>query len=168
MQPEQLEALRYRGQGCPGDTTITARGVTKSFHYLDYWGDDEEHWQLGFRCKICPDGIGDAADIAAADSWLGGSPQRDMRVTRGDSGTNAVIIRTEAGQELYEAAVRDGALTEEGDIPPDIFSTYQPHQVNKKYAVWARHQALGEAGRIKPVTNNLRVARIKRRNARYI
>ncbi|MCH9852822.1 MAG: Coenzyme F420 hydrogenase/dehydrogenase, beta subunit C-terminal domain [Alphaproteobacteria bacterium] len=154
LQPEQLEALRYRGLGCPGDTTITAGGVTKNFHYLDYWGDDEEHWQLGFRCKICPDGIGDAADIAAADSWLGGSPQRNCA---DDAGTNAVIIRTEAGQELYEAAVRDGALREEGDIPPDIFSTYQPHQVNKKYAVWARHQALGEAGRIKPVTNHLRL-----------
>ena len=36
-------------------------------------------------------------------------------------------------------------------------SLYQPHQVNKKYAAWARHQGLGDAGRIVPQTARLRV-----------
>ncbi len=154
LSPEELTYLRYRGKGCPGATTIKAGGKEKDFHYLDFWGEDAAQWQLPFRCKICPDGIGDAADIASADSWLGGAPQRDCD---DDAGTNAVILRTKSGQELYESAVKDGALQEEFDIPPDILSSYQPHQVNKKYAVWARHQALGEAGRVQPKTKNLRL-----------
>ena len=36
-------------------------------------------------------------------------------------------------------------------------SLYQPHQVNKKYAVWARHQGLRDAGRIVPHTERLRI-----------
>jgi hypothetical protein len=36
-------------------------------------------------------------------------------------------------------------------------TTLQPHQTRKKFAVADRHAALGEAGRIVPVTNRLRI-----------
>ena len=122
------------------------------------WGEDETQWQLPFRCKICPDGIGEAADIAAADTWPGGAPTREGSVD--DPGTNAIIARTAAGLELMEAAERDGALTIDYDITPDEMSHYQPHQMRKKYAVWARHQGLGDEGRIVPETNRLRIAEL--------
>nr|MCH9834005.1 hypothetical protein [Alphaproteobacteria bacterium] len=61
------------------------------------------------------------------------------------------------GQELFEAAIADGALAMDDDIMPDRFSMFQPHQVNKKYAAWARHQGLKDAGRISMVTENLRI-----------
>ena len=51
------------------------------------------------------DGIGEAADIAAADNWPGGSP--DPETEHLDPGTNAVVIRTEAGMRLAEAAASD-------------------------------------------------------------
>ena len=163
VDPDKVTQLRYRGRGCPGPTTVIADGERSDHHYLDYWGDDESMWGLPFRCKICPDGIGEAADLAVADSWIGGSPNRVDSET--DPGTNAVVARTRAGEELLEAAAADGALTLDYDLRPDEFSVYQPHQMNKKYVVWARYQGLADAGRIVPQTARLRIEELSRENS---
>jgi coenzyme F420 hydrogenase subunit beta len=158
IDPDEVTGLRYRGRGCPGPTRVETGGKAREFHYIDYWGEDETTWQLPFRCKICPDAIGEAADVAALDTWIGGSPTREGSVD--DPGTNAIIARTRVGEELIAAAAADGALTLEYDIVPDTVSVYQPHQVNKKYAAWARHQGLKDAGRIVPQTKRLRIAEL--------
>lgn len=155
VEPQALRGLRYRGRGCPGPTTIESDRGRIDLHYLDYWGEDASQWSLPFRCKICPDGIGESADLAAADSWPGGAP--DRRESETDPGSNAVILRTEAGVELFEAAVRDGALTAGRGLTPDDMSGYQPHQVAKKYAVWPRLQGLADAGHIRPAYDGLRL-----------
>jgi coenzyme F420 hydrogenase subunit beta len=155
IEPREVTGFRYRGRGCPGPTRIETADRTEEFHYLDFWGEDASQWSLPFRCKICPDGIGEAADIAAADSWPGGSPTREGSI--GDPGTNAIVVRTASGLELLEAAVRDGALTLEYDVTPDEMSHYQPHQMHKKYAVWPRFRGLADEGRIVPETNRLRI-----------
>lgn len=158
IDPAAVTSFRYRGRGCPGPTRIETKDTVKELHYLDMWGDDESMWGLPFRCKICPDGIGEAADIAASDTWPGGSPNRVDSET--DLGINAIVARTKAGQELMEAAERDGALAIDYDVTPDEMSIYQPHQMHKKYAAWARHQGLGDAGRIVPETHRLRIAEL--------
>ena len=161
IDPNDVTGLRYRGRGCPGPTRVeTADGSAREFHYIDFWGEDETTWSLPFRCKICPDGIGEAADIAVADTWIGGGPNRVDSET--DPGTNAIIARTLAGEELLVAAAADAALTLEYDIVPDTMSLYQPHQVNKKYAAWARHRGLADAGRIVPQTARLRIEELAR------
>jgi len=158
IDPDEVTALRYRGRGCPGPTRVETTGGAQEFHYIDYWGEDETTWTLPFRCKICPDGIGESADIAAADTWVGGSPNRVDSVD--DPGVNALIARTLAGEELIAAAATDGALTLDYDTVPDTLSVYQPHQVNKKYAAWARHQGLADSGRIVPQTERLRIRQL--------
>ncbi|MBL77929.1 MAG: coenzyme F420 hydrogenase [Acidimicrobiaceae bacterium] len=155
VEPGSVTGFRYRGQGCPGPTRVEVGDDVRELHYLDLWGDDESMWKLPWRCKVCPDGIGEAADIAAADSWPGGSPTRGE--SEDDPGTNTVVVRTAAGLELLEAAVRDGALTVECDIGPAEMNEYQPHQVKKKQAVWARHQSIADEGRIVPATARLRL-----------
>ena len=155
INPEQVTALRYRGKGCPGPTRVETEDQVKEVHYLDFWGEDESMWALPFRCKVCADGIGEAADIAAADTWPGGSPNREDSET--DPGVNAIIARSLAGEELLSAAVVDEALSIEYDITADDMSIYQPHQMHKKYAVWARHQGLADEGRIRPKTARLRI-----------
>ncbi len=158
VDPEQVSALRYRGRGCPGPTRVETEDQVKEVHYLDFWGEDESMWALPFRCKICPDGIGEAADIAAADTWPGGSPNRVDSET--DPGVNAIIARTRSGEELLSTAEADGALNTEYDIATDDMSIYQPHQMHKKYAVWARHQGLADEARIKPQTDRLRIEQL--------
>ena len=61
---DALTSFSYRGNGCPGPTRFeVADGRTVSVTHFDFWGEDESAWSLPFRCKICPDGIGEAADI---------------------------------------------------------------------------------------------------------
>lgn len=155
IEPETITALRYRGRGCPGPTTITTPDGVRELHYLDFWGEDSSQWSLPFRCKICPDGIGEHADIAASDNWPGGAPDRAESET--DPGTNIAVVRTKAGEDLLAAAVADGALVLGRDETPETLSGYQPHQVRKKQAVAPRLRGLGDEGRIVPRYEGLRL-----------
>ncbi len=160
---EELAAFRYRGNGCPGPTRAeTKDGKVTEITYLDLWGASSADWSLPFRCKVCPDGIGESADIAAADTWPGGSPSAEMVEPGADDGTNAIMARTNRGLELMEAAIADGALAYECDVTPRDMDTYQTHQVNKKHGVWARYVGLKNAGQLYPETDGLRIADLAR------
>jgi len=153
---DDVTLLRYRGRGCPGPTVVETRdGRVHEFDYLDVWGEDESAWSLPFRCKICPDGIGETADVAAADTWPNGSPDREA--AKSDPGVNSLIVRTQTGAELVEAAARDGALVLGEEVGPTYMTTTQPHQVKKKYAARARWNGLAAAGRLTPQTDRLRL-----------
>ena len=155
IEPEAVTGLRYRGRGCPGPTRVETAEGAREFDYVDLWGEDEGDRGLPFRCKICPDGLGEAADLCAADTWPGGSPRRGSSAN--DPGVNVLMARSAAGQELIEAAGRDGALCLAEDGTPGEMSRCQPHQVRRKYAVWPRLQGLGDEGRIVPRTARLRI-----------
>ena len=137
-------------------------GTCKEFRYTDFWGTDESQWVLPFRCKVCPDGIGEAADLAAADTWPGGSP--DPATEDADDGTNAVVIRTQAGLDLMRAAEAAGFVTVERDVGPRYMDEVQPHQRKKKLAVRARWDGLAAEGRTVPRSAGLRLDDLARRN----
>ncbi|NND81824.1 MAG: hypothetical protein HKN50_05275, partial [Gammaproteobacteria bacterium] len=156
---DQISGLRYRGNGCPGPTVITmADGSKHEFSYLDFWGDDDSAWGLPPRCKICPDGIGDAADIAAADTWEGGAPTPENSKT--DPGSNAAIVRSRRAADLMQRAIDAGHLRRDADLTADDLSRFQPHQVVKKQAAWARLSGMAGAGNLVPVTHGLRLRQL--------
>lgn len=160
---EQVSTLRYRGLGCPGPTTVKmSDGKSHSFHYLDFWGEDERSWSLPNRCKFCPDGIGDAADIAAADTWPDATP--DRAGSAHDDGTNSVIVRTARGAELIAAACEAGFLELGKSVDPDFMNQTQPHQVKKKRFMQARYRGLKRAGRLVPDTIGLRLEELSKDN----
>ena len=155
LPDEGVSDVRYRGFGCPGPTDIAYDdGQMKSFHYLDFWGEDESQWSMTLRCKICPDGIGEAADIVAGDAWDGASPDREQSET--DLGFNSVITRTAKGEALYQAAIHAGLITKTEQVDCDFMSAVQPHQVTKRLAGEARAAGLREAGSVAPRQVNLR------------
>lgn len=159
----EVTGLRYRGRGCPGPTTISlADGSVRQMHYLDVWGEDESAWSLPFRCKICPDGIGEGADIAAADTWPGASP--DRRGSETDPGVNSILVRTRAGMELLAAAALDGAVTLGRDVDVAYMNATQPHQVTKKRFAYARHAGLRDAGALAPEAVGLRLTELAAAN----
>ena len=150
-----LSEVRYRGYGCPGPTSLRYEdGTDHHFHYLDFWGEDESQWSMPLRCKICPDGIGEAADFVAGDAWDGASPDRVESET--DLGFNSVITRTAKGAALYEAAIQDGYVIKSEIVDCAYMSSVQPHQVTKKLAGQARVDGLRQAGSTAPDIVNMR------------
>jgi coenzyme F420 hydrogenase subunit beta len=157
--PNQLSSFRYRGNGNPGPTRFETRdGRVFELTYQDMWRD-EATWRIQPRCKICPDAIGESADLAASDVWPGGGP------TREDAGFNGIIVRTRRGLELYRAAVAVGAIiVEPRTLNFRDLDDFQPHQVRKKRAAWARLAGMRAAGMPAPETHNLRLAECARGN----
>ena len=155
VSADGLEQVRYRGYGCPGPTSLIYEDERQvDFHYLDFWGEDESQWSMPLRCKICPDGIGEAADIVAGDAWDGASPDRYESET--DLGFNSVILRTKAGVDLYQMASDQAYITHSQDVDKDYMSRVQPHQVVKKLASHARQAGLAEAGSVSATLVNMR------------
>ncbi len=157
--PTQLKSVRYRGYGCPGPTRVEhTDGSVVEFTYLDMWGEDDSAWSLPFRCKICPDGIGEACDVAASDIWPGGAPTDEEATNHShDPGDNALLMRSDAGRTLVEGAARTGYLTLTEDVGPRQMDDFQPHQVKKKHAAWSRHMGILAAGGMAPTTARLRL-----------
>lgn len=143
--------FRYRGHGNPGPTRVEAEpDRVHELTYLDMWAD-ESSWDLESRCTLCPDALGEAADVAAADVWPGGTP------TGEDEGVNGIVVRTGTGRRLVEDAVASGALVLGDPIDARDLDGFQPHQVRKKVALAVRHETFAAAGRPVIETIGLRI-----------
>jgi coenzyme F420 hydrogenase subunit beta len=147
VAPEDLAAFRYRGDGWPGYATATRRdGRAERMSYNDSWGDIlTRHVQ--FRCRICPDGVGGAADAVCADAWecdADGYPLFDER-----EGSSLILSRTQKGEALVRAAMEAGRLAAE-PLPVSAIAAMQPGQVARKRNVGGRLAALALLGRPRP------------------
>lgn len=143
--------LRYRGDGCPGPMVIRARdGRRFDFDYNEMW-EDEARWQLQFRCKICPDSVGDLADVTVADVWPGGRPDTE------GLGFNGFIARTHRGRALLEAAIAAGRIVITEPLGYDGLELAQGSHMRKKQGLTARYRAMRDAGLPVPETRALRL-----------
>lgn len=151
--------IRYRGHGNPGPTRVETRdGQTFEVGYLELW-EDEGTWDLETRCKLCPDALGEAADVAVADVWPGGAP------TGEDEGFSGVIARSAAGESLLSRAAADGRIVLGDAIGPRELDDMQPHQVRKKEALAARYQGMADVGVPPIAARGLRIDELGRRLA---
>jgi len=151
VKEEELSIFRYRGFGNPGRMYIkTNDGREHDRLYNSFWGE-ESTWRVHFRCKICPDAIGESSDIAALDTWRGGSPKEE------DEGFNAAIIRTKKGYDLLNEAVNAGYIKMGDQLEIKDIDDFQPHQVNKKKAVYARHLGMKKSNVPTLKTRGLRI-----------
>jgi coenzyme F420 hydrogenase subunit beta len=159
LREEELALFRYRGHGNPGMNRIeTKDGGAFELTYRQMW-EDEAKWMIQPRCKICPDAIGQAADIVASDAWLNGGPAVE------DEALNGIFVRTQRGLELYDAAVEAGVLAIKRPSSFAEFDVLQSHQVRKRRAVWARLKGMQAAGRPVPVVTNLALEDCARQNS---
>ena len=143
--------LRYRGDGCPGPMVMKSRdGQVFEFDYNEMW-EDESRWQLQFRCKICPDSIGERADVTVADVWPGGKPDTE------GLGFNGFIARTPRGARLLQAAVRARAITLTEGLDFAGLELAQGAHARRKQGLASRLRALREAGMIVPRFERLRL-----------
>jgi coenzyme F420 hydrogenase subunit beta len=110
VEPDEVTLFRFRGEGWPGPMrTVSRDGRTFDVDYDTAWYDPAVPWKydMQFRCKVCPDAIGEVADVSCPDGWVleGGRP-----VHREGDGVNLVIARTPAGRSLVEEARAAGYL----------------------------------------------------------
>jgi coenzyme F420 hydrogenase subunit beta len=108
LEQSDVRLFRYRGQGWPGPLRVqTAAGEVFDLPYPGAWIGKPWRYEVQFRCKICPDAVGEVADLSVPDGWIlkDGKPVHDEA-----PGTNVVVIRTERGLELVQAAVAAGYL----------------------------------------------------------
>ena len=159
VKEEELETFRYRGFGNPGRMYIkTKDGREHDREYNSFWGE-ESTWRVHFRCKICPDAIGESADIAALDTWRGGSPKEE------DEGYNAAIVRTQKGNDLLKEAIKAGYIQKGSNLTIADINDFQPHQVTKKKAVYARHLGMKKNNLPTITTNDLRIEELYNKNS---
>lgn len=96
--PDQIDSVRYRGEGWPGRFKIAYDGKRheQSLSYGESWGELTHYRPL--RCNLCPDGLGRLADISCGDAWENSSDN-------GNPGLSLVIVRTARGQKILRGAI---------------------------------------------------------------
>ena len=132
----------YRGNGWPGSATVVgADGCRKEMSYEQSWGRILSK-EVKMRCRLCPDGFGEFADISCGDAWHseGGRPVFDER-----PGRSLVFIRSAKGQELFESAQRHGYLESEAFSEEEL-PIIQPSQHQRKLYAGVRLLAAKAAG----------------------
>jgi len=103
--PDRVQEIRYRGNGWPGHFAVRGEGAPNrdDLSYEESWGYLAKKHR-SFRCHLCPDGLGELADVSSGDAWH--RYQRD-----GNPGESVVIVRTERGKEMLHRAVKAGYLS---------------------------------------------------------
>ncbi len=106
ISPEKITKLDYRGSGWPGKMSIQVEN--KAIKHIDY-EDYIKYHQFGFfttrRCTLCCDMTSELADISLGDAWFLSKREKD------NPGISAIIIRSEAGQNLLDAALIGKAIS---------------------------------------------------------
>jgi coenzyme F420 hydrogenase subunit beta len=152
VSPEDVTSIRYRGMGWPGLMSVTTQdGRCLRMAYDEAWGKLSRYLQ--FRCKICPDGVGEFADLTCADAWHleNGSPSFTER-----DGESLVISRTIEGEQLILDALAVGVIAA-GALESDRLSYMQPYQAARKQAIFPRLLAMRMVGLPTPLYRNFRL-----------
>ncbi len=154
LAEEQVAALRWRGHGCPGATRIESRdGAVFEQSYDETWGDALNQ-EIQFRCKVCPDAVGLAADLVCGDAWV-----TEDGYAHGDHpGWNAVLARSTAGRALLERSEAEGRIVL-APLGVAELGRMQPHHVERRGVVPARLLGLRLAGQPVPRTRGLGLLR---------
>lgn len=154
VKREEVTSFSYRGRGWPGRATADLRdGRSVGMDYATSWGTILNR-HLQFRCKICPDGTGEQADISCADAWQGG---RDgyPDFSEGD-GRSLLLSRTSLGERWLTSAIRKRFIAAD-ECSIDAISAMQPSQRRRKEGLYARLLAMRVLGRKVPRYEGLRL-----------
>ncbi len=103
INQDEINELRYRGYGWPGNFNIIYQNrlKEKSLPYKHSWSSLAK--QRPFRCHLCPDGLGELADLSCGDAW---HRYKDNE----DKGISTVLVRTQRGKEILHRAMKNGFL----------------------------------------------------------
>jgi len=115
IEKQNANEIRYRGKGWPGNFQVTFNNRTedKSLSYEESWGKLVKHHR-SFRCNLCPDGLGELADISCGDAW------HLHDINQEDIGRSLVLARSKRGLDILHRAMERGYLQLEPSKPTDV------------------------------------------------
>jgi coenzyme F420 hydrogenase subunit beta len=142
LSEENVRDFWYRGNGWPGKATaIDKSGQSHEMSYQDSWGRILSKG-VNFRCKICPDGFGEFADISCGDAWF----EKDgMPIFDEKPGRSLAFIRSNIGRRIFDAAKEAGYLVAE-PFDVDRVKAIQRSQYHRKIHIGIRLLALKLTG----------------------
>ncbi len=131
VDESELSLFRWRGEGWPGTThmeTRDGRSFDLSYDQSYYETDVPWYYDAQFRCKICPDAIGETADVSCPDGWImeNGKPLHEEA-----PGMNVVIARTPKGEALIRDAEAAGAMVLEPFSIAELETMHADHMPRK-------------------------------------
>jgi len=161
---DEVGLFRFRGEGWPGLTYGESRNRAVSFGltYDEAWFDRSMPWRYDaqWRCKICPDAIGELADLSVPDGWLldaTGRPRHDEA-----AGVNLIVERTRAGSDLVAAATAAGYLYLAPLSHAELEQIHPDHR-QRRLGEPARLAALRATRAARPRVSGYRMATMSRR-----
>jgi coenzyme F420 hydrogenase subunit beta len=151
---KDVTSIRYRGQGWPGKIRVTLKGGSE-YIFPRRYSICEFHQALlhnasfGFqhfrpwRCLTCCDRAAELADISFSDPYL-------PRFFRTDHvGHTLIIARSERGEDLVEAASKEGRITLEEIAVEDVLKSHGG-QLKTRKSVSAAFKSASLSGREVP------------------
>jgi coenzyme F420 hydrogenase subunit beta len=115
MHHQDIKSIRYRGMGWPGEFKISSRNgkAERALSYEDSWRFLAGH-RRSFRCHLCPDGLGELADISCGDAW------HRYEKSNPNHGISIVMARSQRGKEILHRAQESGYLHLEPSGPEEV------------------------------------------------
>jgi coenzyme F420 hydrogenase subunit beta len=128
---DDVQEIRYRGRGWPGNFAVRLNNETEWRELATY----EEAWGFlqayrPYRCHTCPDGTSEFADISCGDPWY-------RSIEPGEPGKSLVLVRTETGREVVKGAIQAGYV-ELKSVDPVVLELSQKELLRKRGAIWGR------------------------------
>ncbi len=127
--------IKYRGDGCPGHFKITTKNnETKMCSYNESWGSVLNKY-LQKRCKLCPDGVGEAADIVCGDIW---EEKNGRPVFENNEGFSLIITRNKLGSDIINGAIATNLFVSKQRISFEHLNKIQQYQYLRRKYILAR------------------------------
>lgn len=142
----EVARFQWRGDGWPGPTrVVNTVGDAFDMSYDETWYAPHSWtrpYDLQWRCKLCPDAIGECADLSAPDGWLmtNGQPIHEEA-----DGINVTVVRTATGQRLLREAVQAGYLFTAPMTVEELDRMHRDH-LPRKLSHPARHAGMAVTG----------------------
>ena len=129
VSKKQLRRFTYRGNGWPGLARAELDdGTSRELTYEQSWGSILNRY-LQTRCKICPDGTGEFADITCGDAWNIRNGRPDFEENEGRS---LILARTDLGENLVTECIKKGVLIASEYDRNDLVKIQPFHAMRKR------------------------------------
>lgn len=114
IEPNEVQEINYRGDGWPGNMTITLKnGKIWRIPFSDALSQHTLWINAIFRCLFCPDLTAEISDMSFGDPWI------PKIIETEKIGQSIVICRTKNAERILSNAVAGGYIQLD-DLSPEL------------------------------------------------